>query len=481
MTPKRHHRSVELKHSANQAKVDQIAELLHWFSSACAMCKTEKIRHLKTGGKISRFTKNQWFIGKPDVFSARMFLSVQNVVDAALKSWQELSVIEGRKIIGQWCKTKSYLSSEDFVALYTINKSKRWWDPEAEFPELRDELITEILRENPFPVLNGKTATLDGIVCSIMESESTKQESWLEIRGFKGTPIYIPVEKTPFYSKSMLQGKECSITQLHLDRDGKLSIHRVVQKDNAPLRQEGKDIGIDWGLTSLVSTSEGQLLGLSLYPWLKERDKELVKLTQSLQRQGINPRSSRRYRVLNRRIRQYVKNEVGRVLNRLAEQDIKSITCEDLNFRGRGLSRRTRVIVSRAGRSAFKQKLADLTENYGIEVHSVNPAYTSQQCSGCGLSTSENRKGSSFRCVHCGKTLHADVNAARNIIGRRSAPSNGFRYCLKESILDYLNQEFTSMWGQTPDLIIKHFHARAAGLPGTTQRKPGGASLSISK
>ena len=481
MTPKTHHRSIELKHCANQAKVDQIAELLHWFSSACTVCKDEKIRHLKTGGRISKFTKSQWMIGKPDVFSARMFKSVESFVDAALKSWQGLSVNAGRKIISKWRETKPYLSSDDFVTLYTLNKSRRWWDPDAELPELRDELIAEILRKNPFPVLDGKTAILNETVCSIVESESTKQESWLEIRGFKGTPIYIPVEKTSFYTESMDQGKECSVTQLHLDRDGKLVIHRVVQKDNAPLRQEGRDIGIDWGLTSLVTTSEGQLLGLSLYPWLKERDQELLELTRSLQRQGIKPRSSRRYRALNRRIRQYVKNEVGRVLNQLATQDIKSITCEDLDFRGRGLSRRTRVIVSRAGRSAFKQKLADLTENHGIEVHSVNPAYTSQQCSGCGLSASENRQGSSFRCVHCGKTLHADVNAARNIISRRSAPDNGFRYWSKESVLDYLNQEVTSTWGQTPDLILKRFHARTAGLPGTAQCKPGGTSLSISK
>lgn len=239
MNSKTHHRSVELKHCANQAKVDQIAGLLHWFSSACAVCKTEKIRHLKTGGKVSRFTKSQWLIGKPDVFSARMFKSVENVVDAALKSWQELSVTTGRKIIGTWQETKPYLNSKDFVVLYTLNKSKRWWDPEAEFPELRDELITEILRKNPFPVLDGKTVTLDGIVCSLVESEFTKQESWLEIRGFKGSPIYIPVEKTSFYSEFMSEGKECSVTQLHLDRDGKLFIYRIVEKTNVPLRQGG--------------------------------------------------------------------------------------------------------------------------------------------------------------------------------------------------------------------------------------------------
>ena len=184
---------------------------------------------------------------------------------------------------------------------------------------------------------------------------------------------------------------------------------------------------------------------------------------------------------MNRRIRNYVKNEVGRVLNRLAEQDIRSITCEDLDFRGKGLSRRTRVIVSRAGRAAFKQKLADLTEHHGIVVHSVNPAYTSKQCSGCGLVADKQRKGSSFQCLHCGKRLHSDVNAARNIIGRRSAPDDGFRYWSKEEVLEYLNREFGSTWGQTPDLILKRHYARTAGLPGTAHCKPGWASSPTTK
>lgn len=481
MAPKTHHRSVELTHCANQVKVDQIAELLHWFSSACAVCKTEKIRHLKAGGRLSKFTKNQWLIGKPNVFSARMFKSVENVVDAALRSWQETSVIAGRKIISEWRNQDTELSDDDFIALYTLNKSKRWWDTEVGYPEHRAVLIDKILQRNPFPVLDGKTMVLDSIVCDIIDAEQSKHETWLEIRGFKGTRINLPVVKTDYFNAEMSKGKECSVTQLHLDRDGSLVIHRVVEKANAPLRQEGKDIGIDWGLKSLVATSEGQLLGLSLYPWLKERDQELVELTRSLQRQGIKPRSSRRFRALQRRIRQYVKNEVGRVLNRLAKQDIRSITCEDLDFHGRGLSRRMRVIVSRAGRSVFKQKLVDLTESHGIEVFSVNPAYTSKQCSGCGLVADKQRKGSSFQCLHCSKTLHADVNAARNIIGRRSAPSDGFRYCSKESVLEYLNQEFTSYWCQTPDLILKRYHARTAGLPGTVNHKPGGTSLSISK
>ena len=476
-----HHRSVELRHHANQAKIDQVEDLLHWFAMASAVCKDEKIRHLRAGGKLTKFTKDMWAIGKPDVFSARMFKSVENMVDAALRSWQELSVIAGRKIISEWRAGNTDLSDDDFITLYTLNKAKRWWDPDAEFPHLREQLIREILRRNPFPVLDGKTATLDAIVCDIVEADQAKHGTWIEIRGFQGTRIVLPVEKTDYFNAEMSKGKECSVTQLHIDRGGNLVIHRVVEKPNAPLREEGKDIGLDWGLNNLVATSEGQLLGLALYPWLQQRDEELVELTASLQRQGIKPRSSRRYRALNRRIRDYVKNEVGRVLNRLAEQDIRSITCEDLDFRGPGLSRRTRVIVSRAGRSAFKQKLADLTEHHGIAVHSVNPAYTSKQCSGCGLVADKQRKGSSFQCLHCGKRLHSDVNAARNIIGRRSAPNDGFRYQTKETVLDYLNHQFTATWGCEPDLIIKRHHAHTAGLPGTAQRKPGGTSVSIPK
>lgn len=476
-----HHRSVELKHHANQAKVDQVTDLIHWFSMASAVCKDEKIRHLRAGGKLTKFTKDMWEIGKPDVFSARMFKSVENMVDAALRSWQELSVIVGRKIIGEWRAKNTDLCDDDFITLYTLNKAKRWWDPDAEFPRLREQLICEILQQNPFPVLDGKTATLDAIVCDVVEADQAKHDVWLEIRGFKGTRIVLPVEKTNYFNNIMDQGKECSVTQLHIDRDGHLVIHRVVEKPNAPLREEGRDIGLDWGLTNLVATSEGQLLGLSLFPWLKQRDKELVELTASLQRQGIKPRSSRRFRALTKRIRDYVKNEVNRVLNTLARQDIRSITCEDLDFRGPGLSRRLRVIVSRAGRAAFKKKLADLTEKQGIVHYEVNPAYTSQECSSCGLVEKRQRKSSSFTCFHCGRRIHADVNAARNIIGRRSAPNNGFRYWSKETVLEYLNQEFTSMWGQEPDLILKRHYARAAGLPGTAKCKPGRTSLSIIK
>lgn len=122
-------------------------------------------------------------------------------------------------------------------------------------------------------------------------------------------------------------------------------------------RRTGEIIGVDWGVQSLFATSDGRLLGLGLYAWLSERDVELETLTKELNRSHIPCRESKRYRRLNKRIRDHVTNEPNRLLNRLGEQDIKEIVVEELDFRHGGLTRRMNRIVSRAGRNAVKRKL----------------------------------------------------------------------------------------------------------------------------
>ncbi|WP_255639896.1 transposase [Deinococcus taeanensis] len=53
----------------------------------------------------------------------------------------------------------------------------------------------------------------------------------------------------------------------------------------------------------------------------------------------------------------------------------------------------------------------------------VDPRQTSQRCTACGHTCREHRAGQSrFRCVPWGHMDNADLNAARNILGR-AAPS----------------------------------------------------------
>ncbi|MDJ1422039.1 MAG: transposase [Candidatus Methanoperedens sp.] len=63
----------------------------------------------------------------------------------------------------------------------------------------------------------------------------------------------------------------------------------------------------------------------------------------------------------------------------------------------------------------IEQFLRYKAEAAGKSVIMIDPRYTSQKCSNCGHIYKGNRKGNSFHCVKCGFSLHADLNAARNI------------------------------------------------------------------
>jgi Transposase and inactivated derivatives len=56
----------------------------------------------------------------------------------------------------------------------------------------------------------------------------------------------------------------------------------------------------------------------------------------------------------------------------------------------------------------------------GLTIESVHPADTSQRCShaDCGFTHEDNRDGDDVTCQTCGKELHADYNATRNIAHR---------------------------------------------------------------
>ena len=55
----------------------------------------------------------------------------------------------------------------------------------------------------------------------------------------------------------------------------------------------------------------------------------------------------------------------------------------------------------------------------GVSVLFVDPRNTSRTCHRCGFVDKRNRRSQAeFSCLRCGHTLHADLNAARNLATR---------------------------------------------------------------
>ena len=73
----------------------------------------------------------------------------------------------------------------------------------------------------------------------------------------------------------------------------------------------------------------------------------------------------------------------------------------------------------------------------GVSVEFVDARYTSQACSRCGYIDKRNRVcQSEFSCQHCGFSLNADYNAARNLATRARSVGSGLS--VKQAIVSDL-------------------------------------------
>jgi putative transposase len=187
-------------------------------------------------------------------------------------------------------------------------------------------------------------------------------------------------------------------------------------------------LSLDFGVRTLFASNHGDHLGRNVRDKIEAVADRADAEAARMQRTGRKPRDSALYAALVVRLRAIIDTEVNRVMNHaVARHRPRVLAVEKLDFRGSGLSRRMNRLLTNGGRGTVAKKLADLNARYGIEIHEVEPAYTSKTCSGCGYVDAKNRKTGSdkFHCCHCGRKLHADVNGARNIAASVSGAASG--------------------------------------------------------
>ena len=184
----------------------------------------------------------------------------------------------------------------------------------------------------------------------------------------------------------------------------------------------GKTVSFDLGGAILMATDEGDLLGRNWLKRLETWDAQLQGISTGQQKRGV-PVTTPRYRALTQQVDGFLKTEIFRIVNAwVARVRPEKIVREATDFHWKpNLSRRLNRLFSRFGKRYLELALKRLESTHGIVVEDREAAYSSQQCASCGYIDQKNRiTQSQFRCRFCGNTLHADVNAARVVVHRRS-------------------------------------------------------------
>jgi transposase, IS605 OrfB family, central region len=332
---------------------------------------------------------------------------------------------------------------KDEIEVYE-KKGKRRKVKISEFHKrLARKIFKHLLDRNRKPKFSNISMHLDSKVVEISKKEKDGAKAfdyWIKVSTLeKGKPVYIPLKANTYAEK--LEGEFLNYCQV-VEDDGKIEfriIKELKKKEYVPVIDE---IAIDLGLRPLFATDKGDLFGRSFFDMLKTFDKKITKRMANLQKRNIKPRSDKKYRKLVDDLREFLKNEINRLINIIIKiYKPKRIVIEKLDFRSPELSKRMNRMIQNFGKRYIKEKLERLQQLYGIEIIEINPAYTSQECNSCGYVDKNNRKDTQeFECKACGNKTNAQINGAKNILKRSSLGNLTKKQVLKILIERYLER-----------------------------------------
>ena len=150
--------------------------------------------------------------------------------------------------------------------------------------------------------------------------------------------------------------------------------------------------------------------------------KEQEKLAKAQRRASNLKKGSKERKRANKavaKVHERIKNKRHNFVHQESRKLVDSydiLVVEDLNVSNMLEQRNYSKSISDASWSTFIHCLSYKAVNAGKKVINVDPAYTSQTCSGCGHKKKMPVKERTYTCGKCGLTLDRDLNASFNIL-----------------------------------------------------------------
>ena len=184
------------------------------------------------------------------------------------------------------------------------------------------------------------------------------------------------------------------------------------------LTPSGKTIGLDMGLASFYTDSNGQKVNCPNF--LRKAEKRIKFLQRRVSRKQKG--SANRKKAKNRLARKHLQVQRQRKdfavkLARCVVTNNDVIAFEDLSVRNMVKNHHLAKSIADASWSLFRNYLAYYGRVYGRVTVAVPPQYTSQDCSACGNRVKKSLSERTHVCS-CGCVLDRDENAAINILAK---------------------------------------------------------------
>jgi putative transposase len=183
------------------------------------------------------------------------------------------------------------------------------------------------------------------------------------------------------------------------------------------IHENDRAVGVDLGITNAIALSDGKMIDGTRFLMKAEEKIKTLQKTLSRKKKGSKRREKARILLAKawRKLRRKRDDFAHKISDKLAKQ-YGTIVFEDLNIRAMVKNRFLASAIMDSCWYKLRQLTVYKTERRGGRVIFVNPAGTSQKCSGCGEMVKKPLSERIHACPKCGLTLDRDVNAARNIL-----------------------------------------------------------------
>jgi putative transposase len=231
-----------------------------------------------------------------------------------------------------------------------------------------------------------------------------------------GTVVLAKLGRISVHWSRPLEGTPKTVT-ISREADGWYVAISCADVPCTSLPPTGQETGIDLGLESVATLADGsQIANPRIF---RVAEMALKRAQRRVARRKKGSHRRRKAVKLLAKAHQHIRNQRRDFQHQEARKLVQLydvIYHEDLRVRNMLKNHHLAKSISDAGWGGFLSILTFKAASAGKRVHAVNPAFTSQACSGCGVIV---QKGLSVRwhtCPDCGTRLQRDHNAALNIL-----------------------------------------------------------------